>query len=163
MAESELTYKQRRFVDEYLVSLNASKAAINAGYSKNTAPQQGSRLLKNAKVSAEIEQRMEKNAMSANEVLHRLTEQARGDIGDFVLSRASDLVEHPQSSLVKKIKVRTKHYNKDDVDEEYFELELHDSQSALVHLGKAYGIFRDVHQHTGKDGDNVKLELVYPE
>ena len=49
-----LTPKQHRFVTEYLVDLNASQAALRAGYSLRTAPQQGSRLLKNVDVQAAI-------------------------------------------------------------------------------------------------------------
>ncbi len=49
-----MTPKQRRFVAEYLVDLNATQAALRAGYSARTAPQQGSRLLKNAQVQAAI-------------------------------------------------------------------------------------------------------------
>ncbi len=40
-----LTPKQRRFVEEYLVDLNATQAAIRARYSERTAQEQGSRLL----------------------------------------------------------------------------------------------------------------------
>ena len=47
-----LTPKQERFVTEYLVDLNATHAALWAGYSPRTAPQQGSRLLKNVHVQA---------------------------------------------------------------------------------------------------------------
>ena len=49
-----LTHKQHRFIDEYVASLNATQAAIRAGYSKATASVQGSRLLRNVKVEAEI-------------------------------------------------------------------------------------------------------------
>ena len=49
-----LTPKQERFVTEYLVDLNATQAALRAGYSPRTAPQQGSRLLKNVDVQAAI-------------------------------------------------------------------------------------------------------------
>lgn len=45
---------QRRFVDEYLVDLNASAAAKRAGYSARTAESQGARLLGNVKVAAVI-------------------------------------------------------------------------------------------------------------
>jgi phage terminase small subunit len=44
MIQGELTPKQRRFVDEYLMDLNATQAAIRAGYSTHTAEQQGARL-----------------------------------------------------------------------------------------------------------------------
>ena len=49
-----MTPKQERFVAEYLVDLNATQAALRAGYSPRTAPQQGSRLLKNVDVQAAI-------------------------------------------------------------------------------------------------------------
>ena len=49
-----LTLRRQRFVTEYLVDLNATQAAIRAGYSPRTAPQQGSRLLKNVDVQAAI-------------------------------------------------------------------------------------------------------------
>ena len=49
-----ITPKQQRFADEYLIDLNATQAAIRAGYSVKTAEQQGNRLLGNAKVAAYI-------------------------------------------------------------------------------------------------------------
>ena len=49
-----MTPKQNRFVTEYLVDLNATQAALRAGYSARTAPQQGSRLLNNVDVQAAI-------------------------------------------------------------------------------------------------------------
>lgn len=49
-----LTPKQARFVEEYLVDLNATQAARRAGYSARTAEQQGPRLLGNAGVAAAI-------------------------------------------------------------------------------------------------------------
>ena len=46
--------KHQRFIDEYLVDQNATRAAIAAGYSKKTAASQGSRLLTNVKVQRVI-------------------------------------------------------------------------------------------------------------
>ena len=46
-----LTPKQQRFVAEYLIDLNATQAAIRAGYSAKTASSQGERLLRNVEVS----------------------------------------------------------------------------------------------------------------
>ncbi|MCR8844074.1 terminase small subunit [Paenibacillus sp. SC116] len=53
-----LTAKQRRFADEYLIDLNATQAAIRAGYSANSAEQQACRLMKHAKVREYIDDRM---------------------------------------------------------------------------------------------------------
>jgi len=52
-----LSAKQARFVDEYLVDLNATEAAKRAGYSERSAHVQGSRLLENASVSRAIRER----------------------------------------------------------------------------------------------------------
>ena len=49
-----LTPKQTRFVQEFLIDLNATKAAIRAGYSAHTAAEQSSRLLTNAKIAEAI-------------------------------------------------------------------------------------------------------------
>ena len=47
MSKQELTAKQQRFCEEYLIDLNATQAAVRAGYSAKTANEQGSRLLTN--------------------------------------------------------------------------------------------------------------------
>ena len=57
-----LTAKQERFVQEYLVDLNATQAAIRAGYSPKTAYSMGQRLLKNVEVKAAIKAAMEKRS-----------------------------------------------------------------------------------------------------
>lgn len=57
-----LTAKQERFVQEYLVDLNATQAAIRAGYSARTAYSMGQRLLKNVEVQAAIQAAMDKRS-----------------------------------------------------------------------------------------------------
>lgn len=52
-----LTDQQRRFVEEYLVDLNATQAAIRAGYSANSAASQGERLLRKAEIRQIVENR----------------------------------------------------------------------------------------------------------
>jgi phage terminase small subunit len=53
-----LTAKQQRFVDEYLIDLNATQAATRAGYSAKTAQQIGSRLLSNVVISTAVKKRL---------------------------------------------------------------------------------------------------------
>lgn len=75
-----LSPKQARFVAEYLKDQNATQAAIRAGYSKGTAKQQGSRLLTNADVVAEVNKRQKRVATKAEitvESLAREFEEAR--------------------------------------------------------------------------------------
>ena len=57
-----LTAKQQMFVKEYLVDLNATQAAIRAGYSKKTAEVQGHELLKKTLVAAAIQKQMDKRS-----------------------------------------------------------------------------------------------------
>lgn len=70
-----LTPKQQRFVDEYLVDLNATQAAIRSGYSAKTADVQGPRLLGNVKVAAALAEaktaRSERTRISSDWVLEQ--------------------------------------------------------------------------------------------
>ena len=77
----KLTAKQARFVEEYLIDLNATQAAVRAGYSEATAKQQGSRLLTNVDVQAAI---TAKQATRSERV--RITQ-------DYVLSSIVDVME----------------------------------------------------------------------
>lgn len=54
---AELTERQKRFVDEYLIDLNATQAAIRAGYSEKTAYRIGAELLQKTSVAEQIEKR----------------------------------------------------------------------------------------------------------
>jgi len=75
------TTKQQRFIDEYLIDFNATQAAIRAGYSSDTAKQQGSRLLTNVDVRAAIDdairERSSRALVSQDAVLLGLLEEAR--------------------------------------------------------------------------------------
>lgn len=74
----KLTPKQERFVEEYLVDLNATRAAERAGYSARTANEQGARLLVNVSVQKAIQaaklNRAQKVAVSAEDVLRGVIE-----------------------------------------------------------------------------------------
>lgn len=59
---AKLSDKQKRFVNEYLVDLNATQAAIRAGYSEKTAHVQGPRLLGNVRVAEAVQKGREKLA-----------------------------------------------------------------------------------------------------
>lgn len=79
-SEKKLTPKQERFVEEYLKDLNATQAAIRAGYSPKTAQEQSSRLLSNVMVQEAVRAGREAKAkdarVDAQWVLRRLKEEA---------------------------------------------------------------------------------------
>ena len=83
----KLLPRQRIFVSQYLPELNATRAAIAAGYSPKTAASQGSRLLRNVKVRAEIEagtaKITEKYGLSAERVLQGIANLAFFDPRDL--------------------------------------------------------------------------------
>lgn len=85
----KLTDKQAAFVREYLVDLNATQAAIRAGYSERTAYSVGQRLLKNVEIQRAVAAAQAKRArrveIKAEDVLRgviEVTTQAR-DSGDL--------------------------------------------------------------------------------
>jgi phage terminase small subunit len=85
-----LTDKQEMFCREYLVDLNATQAAIRAGYSDKTAQEQSSRLLSNVMVQDRISvlksERNEQVGVDAAYVLRRLTEIDQMDVLDVLLA-----------------------------------------------------------------------------
>lgn len=108
MIVAKLTAKQKRFCDEYLISLNATQAAIKAGYTSKYANTNASKLLQNTTVKEYISARMaEKDAeliATQDEVLKYLTAVMRGEsvssvvvvesTGDF-MSTAREMNKHP--------------------------------------------------------------------
>lgn len=90
MTEKKLTAKQQRFVDEYLIDLNATQAAIRAGYSEKTAEQGAAQLLRNIKVLNAIQERQaqlqEEVQIEQREILQRWVDIARAnpnEIGEY--------------------------------------------------------------------------------
>lgn len=84
---AKLTAKQQAFVDNYLVDLNATQAAIRAGYSKRTARQAGNELLSKPAIASAIAaaktDRSAQTAIDAAWVLVRLVAEADANIGDL--------------------------------------------------------------------------------
>lgn len=82
-----LTSKQQRFVENYLLDLNATRAAIRAGYSKKTASRIGHELLEKTQVRNAIDvamlARSQETEIDANWVLKRLAAEAEADIADL--------------------------------------------------------------------------------
>lgn len=91
---NNITYQQKIFCDSYLISLNATDAALKAGYSENSARSKASQLMKIPKIRDYIDKRMKKKESkliaSQNEVLELLTQIAREEIE---VDRSSDRIK----------------------------------------------------------------------
>lgn len=85
-----LNDRQQRFIDEYLIDLNATQAAIRAGYSKKTAYSMGQRLLKHVEVQAAVSEAQEKRAkrteINQDRVLQELAKIGFSDLRNIVTS-----------------------------------------------------------------------------
>lgn len=144
MGQSEkITPKQRTFINEYFkCGMNASAAAIRAGYSKR---QSGAENMSNPVIRAEIDRIYRENTMPATEVLARLSEQGRADIADITnkdgllnMRKARAL---GKTGIIKRIKQTT--ITTDDSETHIIEVELHDPQKAMQLLGKYHKLFID--------------------
>lgn len=168
---STLTGMQRRFLIEYLADEkpNATRAAEKSGY--NSPNKSGPRLLRNPKIREAIDEFFHAQEMSAREVIARLSDQARGSLGDFLeigddyeptlnlgkAKRAGKL------HLLKKYKQRkVTQIDKDgkETETEWVEVELHDPQAALVHVGRYHGLFKDRTETHEVDWRDEVVELL---
>lgn len=163
---TKLTDKQHAFIEHYLTHWNATQAAIDAGYSEKTARVIGPENLSKPAIQAAVQARLAELTMSADEVLTRLTSQARGSLAPFIRRDADgdlygfDLHETQPLHLIKKASV-TRRRQKDDRDEivtvETITLELYDAQAALALLGRHHKLFVDRTELTGKDGAPIEV------
>lgn len=159
-----LNAKQQLFVTEYLQCFNATQAAIAAGYSPKTARSIGAENLTKPDILAEIQEHLDESAMMASEVLMRLAQQARGDIGDYLNENGNfDLAKARRAAktkLIKKFKTKTtvRTFGEAEVETTEVEFELYDAQAALSLLGKHHKLF--VEQSEIKHSGNMQLEYV---
>lgn len=163
-ASEILTTKQTLFVREYLIDLNATQAAIRAGYSSRTAEAQGSKVLNERKVAAAIaaamQERAERTELTADMVIAELRKIAFANMQDFV-SISTDGKEKGQatvdlSKLSRDQFAAIGEIRIEDIDSgrrtgKRTVFKLLDKRAALVDLGKHLGIFieRKQVEHTG--------------
>lgn len=137
-----LNIKQKTFVQEYLVDLNATQAAIRAGYSPKTAEVQGSRLLSNVKVQEAIQE-----AMKARETRTEVTQdRVLEELAKIAFSDATDVVNIVDGRMVVTNTEKLKPDQKAaiaQIKEGKFGLEVtrFDKLRALEMLGKHLGFF----------------------
>lgn len=140
-----MTEKQKRFCDEYLIDLNATQAAIRAGYSKKTAKQIGQENLTKLDVKEYIEKRMaekEKELIAdQDEVLKYLTATMRREKKECVVVTTSE----EKSTFVPdgEGKMRKQTVKKEVQRIVEIPARLSDANKAAELLGKAYGLYTD--------------------
>lgn len=155
MAEKKgLNYRQRAFIEAYLRTGNATKSAIEAGYSATSAHNQGHRLINNDEVIEVIRARVEAFEVKTDLILARMIDRATGSMamlsdvdsnGDLKLNfdKAQKL---GAMHLIKKIKQtdEKKSFGEDnEIERTTVEVELYDAQAADVQLGRFLKLWTD--------------------
>lgn len=154
----KLTDKQQRFVDEYLIDLNATQAAIRAGYSVKTANEQGSQNLAKLSIQQAIAERMAERSrrigVNQDRVVLELAKIAFVKMTDIVDSEGNIKEDAAEDDLACIESVKYKHSDTDTGYSEEREVKIASKLKALELLGKHLGMWND------KVDLNVALPIV---
>lgn len=132
-----MTPRQEKFCVEYLIDLNATQAAIRAGYSKRTADRIANQNLRKLEIQSRIkkmrDEYYDKTIMSAKEVEYLLSKAGRGELKEEVVVVEGVGDGFSESKIVKK------------------HLSAKDRIKALELLGKRHHLFEDQNSKTGEE------------
>lgn len=159
-----LTKKQKLFVDEYLIDLNATQAAIRAGYSPDTAKAIGSENLTKPDISAQINkamaERSKRTGVNADRVVMELAKIAFINAVDVINAEDATLKDDAapeDTAAIQSVKVKT-FPTKDGAGVER-EIKMADKIKALELLGKHLGMFKDRVELSGSlESEKTKMD-----
>lgn len=159
-----MTNKQKLFVEEYLIDLNATQAAIRAGYSPDTAQEQSSRLLSNVMIKRAVDkamaERSKRTGINQDRVLQELAR-----IGFF---RITDVID-PATAKIKKdasdddlaciqsVKIKPNEWGTER------EVKLCDKKAALELIGRHLGMWNDKLDVRGVEGVVIVDDIPKPD
>ena len=154
-----LTEKQKKFVEEYLIDLNATQAAIRAGYSVKTADVQSSRMLGNVKVQQAIAEKMaersRRTGSNQGRVLMELAKIAFVNADDVINAQDATTKEGASRDDLAAIQsIKVKSFGEDGIERE---IKLADKLKALEMLGRHLGMWNDKLQMSGIEEEKKKL------
>ena len=154
-----LTEKKKKFVEEYLIDLNATQAAIRAGYSVKTADVQSSRMLGNVKVQQAIVEKMaersRRTGINQDRVLMELAKIAFVNADDVINAQDATTKEGASRDDLAAIQsIKVKSFGEDGIERE---IKLADKLKALEMLGRHLGMWNDKLQMSGIEEEKKKL------
>ena len=172
----KLTDKQEQFCQEYLIDLNATQAAIRAGYSEKTARSVGCENLTKPDIVERIAERQKERAermqISQDKVLSELSKLGFSNMLDYTREAgegflAVDVSEitRDQAAAIQEITVdhiRKKPGDDDDPGVDRVKLKLCDKRAALVDIGKHLGMFVERSQVKHSGDTKWTVEVVRP-
>lgn len=147
----KLTEKQKRFADEWLIDMNGTAAAIRAGYSVKSAEVTASKLLRNPKVRAYIDERMAEHSrrtgVTQERIIRELARIAFLDPTKLVNMDKAELLDaatEDDRAAIAAVKVKTIRGEETEMVER--EIRFADKIKALELLGKRFGMWIDKQQ-----------------
>ena len=143
-----MTQKQKRFIEEYLIDLNATQAAIRAGYSPDSAADIGSENLRKPDIRAHIDKKMaersRRTGVNADRVVMELAKLAFVNAADVINTEDATLREDAlveDTAAIQSVKVKViPTQNGEGIERE---IKMADKIKALELLGKHLGMFKD--------------------
>lgn len=154
-----MTKKQKRFVEEYLIDLNATQAAIRAGYSPDTAGSIGAENLKKPEIKSKIDkamaERSRRTGINQDRVLLELARIGFAKITDVVDPETAKIkpdASDDDLACIQSIKIKPNEFGTER------EVKLYDKKSALVDLGKHLGLFKDKLELNGDMDLNITID-----
>ena len=185
--KGKLTPRKIRFVQEYLIDLNATQAAIRAGYSAKTANREGTRLLSNDVVAEAVAEAQAKRAsrveVDQDFVLRELLEIVRADPRELIQYVRTSCPkcwpdgerEEPNpecgeccgrgkghvllADTRKLSRGAAKLYAGVQVGRDGIKVNMRDQDAALRDIGRHLGMFKERHEHTGADGKPIAMSV----
>ena len=144
----ELTKKQQLFVDEYLIDLNATQAAIRAGYSVDTAQQIGSenlsKLVIRQAIAEKMAERSKRTGINQDRIIQELAKLALvniADVIDFDTATVLSTAAPEDLACIQSVKIKRTTKGKSTIEER--EIKFYDKKGSLELLGKHLGLFKD--------------------
>lgn len=156
-----MTKKQKRFVEEYLIDLNATQAAIRAGYSPDTAYSIGNENLKKPEIKTRIDkamaERSKRTGVNADRVVMELAKIAfvnADDVIDFKTATVKEGALPEDLAAIQSVKVKT--FGEDGLERE---IKMADKIKTLELLGRHLGMFKDKVEVSGTlETEKTKLD-----
>lgn len=150
---AQLTDKERAFAIAYASCLNGAKAARAAHYSEASIYVIASENLRKPKIRTAIDALMAETAMPPNEILARLTDQARGSMEDFLTVRGRGVALDLKKAADRGVLHLVKKYSK---TKQGVSVELYSAYDAQVKLGEHERLWVQRSEITGKDGEPIE-------
>lgn len=159
-----MTKKQKRFVEEYLIDLNATQAAIRAGYSPDTAYSIGQENLKKPEIANAIAkamaERSKRTGVNADRVVLELAKIGFAKITDIIDPETAKIrkdASEDDLACVQSVKIKPNEWGAER------EVKLCDKKAALELLGRHLGMWNDKLDIKGIEGVVIVDDIPKPE